>query len=83
MVLTSSSACAGLRRERGDGDRIAERIVDPAHRGGGLDRQLGVQQTQVVAVARPEHQTVVVQRHRLGVFVAGAMDDLERAHVAE
>jgi len=65
-----------------NGDRIAEGIVHIAHVGLRIDRQAGVQQTQVVAVARPEHQPVVAQDDGLGIFVTGPMDDLESAHAA-
>ena len=71
-----------LRRavELGDGDRVAERVVDPAHLGGRIDGQAGIEQAQIVAVARPEHQAMLTQRHRGRIFVARAVDDLEGAH---
>jgi hypothetical protein len=70
----------GSALERREGNRVTERIVDPAHLGRRLDRQSGVKQTKVVAVARPEHQAVLAQCHRCGILVARTMDDLERAH---
>jgi hypothetical protein len=66
--------------ELGDGNRIAERIVDPAHMGGGVYRQSGMQQAQIVAVARPEHQAMLAQGHWGRIVVARAMVDLEGAH---
>jgi len=32
---------------------------------------------KAVSVARPEHQPIVSQRHRLGILVASTVDDLE------
>ena len=70
----------GRAVELGDGDRVAECVVDPAHLGGGVDGQAGMEQAQIVAVARPEHQAMFAQRHRGRIVVARAVDDLEGAH---
>lgn len=70
----------GLALERSDGDRIAEGIVDPAHLGRRVDHQSLAKKPKIMAVARAEHQPLITERHRLGVFVAGALDDLEGAH---
>lgn len=70
----------GRALERSDGDRIAERIVDPAHLDRRVDHQSRAKKPKVVTVARAEHQPVIAERHRLGVFVAGAVNDLEGAH---
>jgi len=70
----------GRAFEGGDGDRIAKWVVDPPDLRGGFDHQAGVEKAKVMAVARPEHQPVVAERHRLGIFVASTVDDLEGAH---
>ena len=43
-------AACGRAVELGDGDRVAERVVDPAHLGGGVDGQAGIEQAQMATV---------------------------------
>ena len=63
-----------------DGDRITERIVYPAERGRRHDAEFGGNQPQIVAVARPHHQPVLAERHRLRVGVGGSVIDPQAGH---
>lgn len=45
-----------------------------------MHRRAGIQQAQVVAVARAKHQAIFTQRHRFGIFVTGTVDDFEPTH---
>jgi hypothetical protein len=68
-------------READQRDRIAEHVVQPAHRARRrLDRQRGVDQPQVVAVARPGHQAVLAELHRVAIAVGGPVPDVEDGH---
>src|SRR5258708_3497505 len=68
-------------REASDGHAIAEDVVNPAQIGGlGRDLDLRLQQLLVIAVARPEHDPMLAQRHGLSIAVDGRMSHGDQGH---
>ena len=65
----------------GDGDGVIERIVQPAQVARlRRDDQLGPDQPQVVAFARPEHHAMFAQADGLTVAVDGGVAHREKRH---
>ena len=58
-------------------DRVREHVVDPAHLARRAEDQLRIQHPQIVAVARPEHRAVLVERHRPPVAIDRGVADAE------
>ena len=70
----------GLCVEFGDGDRVAEHVVQPANgrrRGHG---KTTVDQAQVVTVARPQHQPMLAEPHGPAIAIDRQMIDGEQLH---
>ena len=62
--------------EAGDGDGIAEHVVEPTQLGrSGVDVDPRVEQLLIIALARPDHQPVLAERHRLAIGVGRDMRD--------
>ena len=70
----------------GNRHAIAEHVVHPADIGRfRRDREAGVEQLLVIAVARPQHHAVLTEGNRLLVAVGGDVpngDDAHRLHIA-
>jgi hypothetical protein len=77
---------AKLRRsfgETSDSDAVSEHVVHPMERRRfGRDGERSLDQTLVVAVARPEHDPVLAERNRLAVAVGRDVADGEDRHAA-
>jgi hypothetical protein len=54
--------------------------MQPVQLSGRRERQFSVDEAQIVAVARTEHQPVLAERHRRVIAVAGGMADGEQLH---
>ena len=61
-------------------DRIAEHVVHPARRARRRQCQFGIDQPQIVAVARPQHQPVRAEGRRPGIAVPRRVADREMLH---
>ena len=73
----------GCPLKSGDGDRVIERIVQPAQMSGlRRDCQVRLDQPQVVTLARPEHHAVFAEPDRLTVTVDGGVAHSEKRHQA-
>src|ERR1700688_4207001 len=65
----------------GDGDRIIERIVQPAQMSGlRRDDQVGPDQPQVVTLTRAEHHAMFAEADRLTVTVDGGVAHCKKGH---
>ncbi len=70
----------GLAIETGDGYAVAEYVVHMPHTGVGTDRELGEDDVLIVAFARPHHQTMLAEGHRLAVAVGSPVRDVKACH---
>ena len=65
----------------GNGDRVIERVVQPAQLSGlRRDEQIGSDQPQVVTLARAEHHAMFAQADGLPVTVNGGVVNREKRH---
>ena len=69
--------------KRSDRNRIAEHVIDPAHRRGRRDFQAGLDEPKVVTVARPQHEPMIAEPDRAAVTIDGRMTDIENGHARE
>jgi len=64
----------------GNRHRVSKNIVESAHPGRWFDRQLGLDQAEVVTVARPEHEPVLAERNGPGIGVRGLVFNRQPLH---
>ena len=67
--------CAGRFAKVENRDRIAEDIVPPPHLRLWGDRNRGLNQAQIMAVARPEHRLMFAENDGFTISVHGVVND--------